>query len=98
MWVCDGILRARYRNSLEREELMVVGQIYRFEVDMWATAQMFQAGHRLRVKVTSSAFPWYDRNLNRGGPFGEEVRGQVAVNMIFYDALQPSHVVMPIMP
>jgi putative CocE/NonD family hydrolase len=98
MWVCDGILRARYRNSFEREELMASGQIYRFEVDMWATAQVFQAGHRLRVQVTSSDFPWYDRNLNTGGPFGEEVRGQVAANTVFHDAMRPSHVVLPVMP
>jgi len=98
MSVCDGVLRARYRNSLEREELLIPGQIYRFEVDLWATAQVFQAGHRLRVQVTSSDFPWYDRNLNTGGPFGEEVRGQVAVNTVFHDAMRPSHVVLPLAP
>jgi putative CocE/NonD family hydrolase len=98
MSVCDGILRARYRESFEREELMVPGQVHRFEVDMWATAQAFQAGHRLRVQVTSSDFPWYDRNLNTGGPFGEEVRGQAAVNTVLHDALRPSHVVLPVMP
>jgi putative CocE/NonD family hydrolase len=98
MPVCDGILRARYRNSLERQELMVPGQVYRFDVDLWATAQVFQAGHRLRVQVTSSDFPWYDRNLNTGGPFGEEVRGQVAANTVFHDTLRPSHVLLPAMP
>jgi putative CocE/NonD family hydrolase len=98
MWVCDGILRARYRNSLAREELMVPGQIYQFEVDMWATAQVFQAGHRLRIHVTSSDFPWYDRNLNTGRPFGEEVHGQVAINTVFHDAARPSHLLLPVMP
>jgi putative CocE/NonD family hydrolase len=98
MWVCDGILRARYRNSLAREELMVPGQIYQFEVDMWATAQVFPAGHRLRIHVASSDFPWYDRNLNTGGPFGEEINGQVAVNTIFHDATRPSHLVLPVLP
>ncbi len=57
MSVCDGILRARYRNSLERPELMVPGQIYRFEVDLGSTAQVFKAGHCLQVEVTSSDFP-----------------------------------------
>jgi hypothetical protein len=98
MWVCDGILRARYRDSSAHEEPLVPGQIYRFEVDMWATAQVFLAGHRLQVQVTSSDFPWYDRNLNTGGPFGEEVHGQVAANTIFRDAVRPSHVVLPLMP
>lgn len=98
MWVCDGILRARYRDSFEREELLVPGQVYRFEVDMCATAQVFRAGHRLRVQVTSSDFPWYDRNLNTGGPFGEETRGHVATNTVFHDAMHPSHIVLPVMP
>ncbi len=97
MSVCDGILRARYRNSSEREELMTPNRIYRFEVDLWATAQTFLPGHRIRVQVTSSDFPRYDRNLNTGGPFGEEVRGQVAVNTLFHDALRSSHVVLPVM-
>jgi putative CocE/NonD family hydrolase len=97
MSVCDGILRARYRHSLERPELLVPGKVERFEVDLWSTAQVFKAGHRLRVQVTSSDFPRYDRNLNTGGPFGEEARGQVAVNTIFHDALRPSHLLLPVM-
>jgi putative CocE/NonD family hydrolase len=96
MSVCDGILRARYRDSLEQPKLMVPGQIYRFEVDLLATAHSFQAGHRLRVQVTSSDFPRYDRNLNTGGPFEEEVRGQVAVNTVFHDRMRPSHLALPI--
>ena len=98
MSVCDGILRARYRKSSERQELMDPGKIYRFEVDLWSTAQTFLPGHRVRVQVTSSDFPRYDRNLNTGGPFGEEVRGAVAVNTIFHDALRPSYILLPILP
>ena len=75
---------------------MSPGQIYRFEVDLSATAQVFQAGHRLRVQVTSSDFPRSDRNLNTGGPTGEEVQGQVAVNTVFHDAVRASHVVLPV--
>jgi len=97
MSVCDGILRARYRNSLERAELMTPGQVYRFEVDMLATAQVFKAGHRVRVEVTSSDFPRYDRNLNTGGPFGEEVRGQAAVNTIFHDGMRTSYILLPVL-
>jgi putative CocE/NonD family hydrolase len=96
--VCDGILRARYRDSFERPELMQPGQLYCFEVDLWATAQVFQGGHRLRLEVTSSDFPRYDRNLNTGGPFGEEVRGKVAVNTIFHDARRPSRIFLPVLP
>jgi putative CocE/NonD family hydrolase len=95
--VCEGILRARYRDSFERPALLEPGQVYRFEVDLRATAQTFKAGHRLRVHVTSSDFPRYDRNLNTGGPFGEEASGQVARNTVFHDALRPSHLLLPVM-
>jgi uncharacterized protein len=95
--LCYGILRARYRDSFERPAPMQPGQVYRFEVDLRATAQTFLAGHRLRVHVTSSDFPQYDRNLNTGGPFGEEASGQIATNTIFHDALRPSHLLLPVM-
>lgn len=96
MSVCDGILRARYRNSLEREELMKPGEVYRFEVDLWATAQVFQAGHRLRVEVTSCDFPRYARNLNTGGVCAEETVGRVAMNHVFCDAKRASHLILPL--
>jgi putative CocE/NonD family hydrolase len=95
--VCDGILRARYRDSLSQPALLTPGSIYRFEVDLWSTAQVFKAGHRLRVHVTSSDFPRYDRNLNTGGPFGVESRSEVAVNTIFHDPARPSHLRLPVL-
>ena len=94
--VCDGILRARYRDSLSHTELMKPEQVYRFEVELWATAQVFAAGHRLRVEVTSSDFPRYDRNLNTGGAFGRESHGHVANNTLFHDRMRPSHILLPI--
>jgi putative CocE/NonD family hydrolase len=96
--VCDGILRARYRDSFERPVLMEPGEVYRFEVDLRAIAQTFQAGHRLRVHVTSSDFPRYDRNLNTGGPVAREATGQVANNTVFHDGARPSHLLLPLMP
>ena len=96
MSVCDGILRARYRNSLVQPELMTPGQIYRFEVDVSATAQVFQAGHQLRVEVTSSDFPRYDRNTNTGEVFGSDVHGQVVHNTVFHNRVHPSHVLLPV--
>ena len=94
--VCDGVVRARYRTSLASEAFMQPSEVYQFAIDMTATAQTFLAGHRIRVDVTSSNFPWLDRNLNTGGPFGEEAVGQVAINTIFHDATRPSHVVLPV--
>ncbi len=98
MSVCDGILRARYRDSLQRTELMVPGQVYRFEVDLLPTAHSFRTGHCLRVHLTSSDFPRYDRNLNTGGTFGEEACGQVAINTLFHDPVRPSHLILPVYP
>jgi hypothetical protein len=82
---------------MQRPELMVPGKVYRFEVGLWATAQIFLRGHRLRVEVTSSDFPRYDRNLNTGGPFGEEIGGQAAVNTVYHDRSRPSHILLPIL-
>lgn len=96
MSVCDGILRARYRNSLARPELMIPEKLYQMDVELTPTAQVFLASHRLRIEVTSSDFPRSDRNLNTGGIFGEEVQGKAAVNKIFHDPMRPSHIVLPL--
>jgi putative CocE/NonD family hydrolase len=95
--VCDGILRARFRESTTRPTLLTPDRVYRFEVDLWSTAQVFKAGHRLRLHVTSSDFPRYDRNLNTGGAFGTESRSAVALNTVFHDAVRPSHLLLPIL-
>ena len=94
--LCDGILRARYRNSFQYPELLDPGKVYSFEIDLWATSNVFLPGHRIRVSVTSSCFPRFDRNLNTGGPIHQEASGQVAINTVLHDALRPSHVVLPV--
>jgi putative CocE/NonD family hydrolase len=94
--LCDGILRARYRHSTTNPELLTPDQIYEFEIDLWATANTFKAGHRLRVAVTSSSYPRFDANLNTGGVFGQEASGQVAMNTIFHDVMRPSHIILPV--
>jgi putative CocE/NonD family hydrolase len=98
MSVCDGILRARHRESLTQATLLRPDEVYEFRVDLWSTAQVFKAGHRLRVHVTSSDFPRYDRNLNTGGPFGTESHSAVATNTVFHDAVRSSHLSLPILP
>jgi hypothetical protein len=94
--LCDGILRARYRDSRTSPTLLTPHQVYEFNVDLWATANTFKAGHHIRVAITSSSFPRFDRNLNTGGPFGGEARGQAAINTLFHDALRPSRIVLPV--
>lgn len=98
MSVCDGILRARYRDSPESPELMRPSTVYRFEISMKATAQVFAAGHRIRVQVASSEFPRYDRNLNTGESIGLGVRREIAINTVFHDRSRPSHISLSLMP
>ena len=94
--LCDGILRARYRQSGNAPSLLKPHEVYEFVVDLWATANTFLAGHRLRVAITSSSFPRFDRNLNTGGPFGAETGGQVARNTIVHEVNRPSHLILPV--
>jgi putative CocE/NonD family hydrolase len=92
-----GALRARYRNSFESPELMRTGSIYRFEIDLAATGQLFKRGHRIRVHVTSSEFPPFERNMNTGGINARESNGRVAHNTVFHDLAHPSHVMLPML-
>jgi uncharacterized protein len=94
----DGILRARYRESLERPSLLEPGRIYELHLDLWATANVFRAGHRLRLDISSSNFPRFDRNTNSGGTQATDADRDIrqAVNRVYHDARHPSHVVLPI--
>jgi len=92
-----GILRARYRESFGRPRLLEPGQPTRFTVEMMPLSVVIPAGHRLRVTISSSDYPAFDRNLNTGGPIGKETQGRVATNQIFHDDLRPSHLLLPVM-
>jgi hypothetical protein len=96
--VCDGILRARYRRSWEAPTLVEPGAVERYEVDLWATSQVFLAGHRIRLVVTSSDFPRYDRNPNTGALGIEATTTEPALQRIFRDRERASHVLLPVMP
>jgi putative CocE/NonD family hydrolase len=92
-----GIIRARYRNSMEAAQFMTPGKIYKFTISLWDTGNDFLAGHRLRLEVSSSNFPRFDRNLNtKESP---ETGGQwiKATNTIYHDASHPSALVLPVM-
>jgi len=94
----EGILRARYRNSFAEPELLELDQIYELRLNLWATANVFLPGHRIRLEVSSSNFPRFDRNSNTGGIIALETvdKYQPAVNRIFHDAAHPSHLVLPL--
>jgi hypothetical protein len=94
----DGILRARYRNSMEKAELMNPGEIYRLVIDLWSTSNVFLAGHKLRVDIASSNFPRFDRNLNSGGDPESSTADVAATNVIYHDHDHPSALIVPIVP
>ncbi|MET8419295.1 CocE/NonD family hydrolase [Streptomyces sp. NPDC005134] len=96
--LCDGILRARYRGGLATEELMDPGTVYEITVDMTATSNVFLPGHRIRVDVSSSNFPRYDRNTNTGGIIAREGEEQMiaAINHIHHGPNHPSRLVLPV--
>lgn len=96
--VCEGIRRARYRDSVTAPSLMTPGVAYEFTIDMWQTSQVFKAGHRLRVEVSSSNFPRFDRNPNMGGELWNETEMQPARQTVFHDRGRPSHVLLPVIP
>jgi putative CocE/NonD family hydrolase len=94
----DGIMRGRYRNSQERPELMNPGGIYKLTIDLGATSNVFLAGHRLRLEVSSSNFPRFDRNLNTGEDQGRSVRSVKARITIYHNAQHPSALLLSVVP
>ncbi len=96
--LCDGIVRARYREGMERASLMEPNQIYKFEIDLWNTCHVFFAGHRIGVHIASAAFPKYDRNLNTGADLATGTRMEIAQQRIYHDAEHASAVILPIIP
>ncbi len=94
----DGILRLRYRKSLEKAELARPGEICKLTIDAGVTGNVFQKGHRIRVEVSSSNFPRFDRNPNTGRSIADETELRKASQTIYHDARRPSHVVLPVVP
>ena len=96
--LCDGILRARYRTSLSEPELMEPGQVYELRVDLVATSNVFAAGHRIRLEVSSSNFPRFDRNTNTGGTIADETEQNLrtATNRVHHSPAYPSSLILPV--
>lgn len=97
-FLTDGIVRARYRNSTAKAEPIVPGEIYPYNIDLWATSNVFKAGHRIRLYISSSNFPRFNRNLNTGEPIFGSTRMLKASQKIYHDAQHPSALVLPIIP
>jgi uncharacterized protein len=98
MNLTDGILRMRYRDSQEKPELLNPEQVYKVTVDLWATSNVFLKGHILRLEVSSSNFPRFDRNLNTGADQATSRDFVSATNTILHDAEHPSALILPVMP
>ncbi len=96
--VCYGIVRARYRESFDRPKLLRPGRVYEYRIQMLPTGNLFQAGHRIRVAVSSSDFPNFDRNHNTGGDDYGEATFKTAHQEVFHDTERPSRVILPVRP
>jgi predicted acyl esterase len=96
MQLTEGRLRGRFRESLEREVLLEAGQTYEFVVPTTALGHVLQPGHALRLTVTSSDFPTWDRNLNTGDPIGTGTVMRVATNRVLHEPSSASYVVLPV--
>jgi uncharacterized protein len=94
----EGLVRGRFRDSFTAPEPMVAGQVYELELNLWAVSHVLRAGHRLRVHITSSDFPRWERNLNTGERFGTGTEWVVADQTVLHDAAHPSHIVLPVIP
>ncbi|MFI5957377.1 CocE/NonD family hydrolase [Cryptosporangium sp. NPDC051539] len=94
--LCEGLCRMRYRSALNRPEPLVPGQIVEATIDLGVTSNVFRPGHRIRLEVSSSNFPRYDRNPNNGGTLASTASSQVALNRIFHGPARPSRLTLPV--
>jgi uncharacterized protein len=94
----DGILRLRYRNSLEKPELAAAGQVYQIAVDAGVTGNVFLKGHRIRLEISSSNFPRFDRNLNTGGATADEIHPVKATQTVWHDRARASYLELQVIP
>lgn len=98
MLVTDGIQRARYRTDGMTQALLKPNEVVELEISLWSTSIEFKAGHKIRVDLSSSNFPRFDRNPNTGREFGKDAKLQKATNTIYLDEEHPSHIILPIPP
>lgn len=98
MNLTDGIIRCRYRESWESPSLMEPGTVYEVTVEAFPTSNLFVAGHRIRLDISSSNYPHFDLNFNTGEPEGRATGRRVATNTVWLDRERPSHMVLPIIP
>ncbi len=96
--MADGIIRARYRESLEVATLLTGDDAREYTIEMYPTSLVFGRGHRIRVDVSSSNFPRFDVNPNTGEALNQGRRWRVAENAVYHDPTRPSRIILPIIP
>jgi putative CocE/NonD family hydrolase len=98
--ILDSIVRARYRDGSDRAKPIVPGEVYEFTIDLIATSQVFQAGHRLRVDIASSNFPCFDRNPGNGAPVATATEDDFVIGeqSVYHDPEHPSYITLPVIP
>ncbi len=98
MPVSEGILRARFREGLDKMKLLTPNKTYEYDIELTGTANAFLPGHRIRVDITSSNFPQFDRNPNTGEPLGSSAKTRVAKQTIYHGGATLSHILLPVVP
>jgi putative CocE/NonD family hydrolase len=96
--LCDGVVRARFRDGMEKPSLIEPAKIYTYDIDCWTTSQLFKKGHAIRLEIASTAFPKYDRNPNTGASLGKSAELKRADQTIYHDKDHPSHLRLPVVP
>ena len=94
----DGIFRTRFRDSLASEKMMTPGDIYKIEIKLYPTSNIFKKGHRIRVDISSSNFPRFDVNPNSGEPLAQHRQTVTATNTVFHNQQYPSRIILPVIP
>ena len=98
MNLCDGIIRARFRTGFDRQLLLEPDSIYCYEIEMGVTGNVFRKGHSIRLEISSSNFPRFDRNPNTGAILGNDNKMRTAMQTVYHDTEHASHIVLPIIP
>lgn len=96
--LCDGMVRARFREGMDKPSFLQPNKVYPFDIDCWNTCQLFKKGHRIRLEIASSAFPKFARNLNTDEVLGTTTAMTVADQRVYHDRNYPSHVMLPVVP
>lgn len=94
--ICEGIIRADHRNPALPPTNIEPGKVYKYNIDLWATSNVFKKGHKIRIEISSSNFPRFDRNLNTGNYFATETKWIKADQTVFHNEQYPSCIVLPV--